>query len=357
MPNRSRNSNATKFSTQLGRVVGLLVIAGIIWLVNTYILSSSESAADDSRSGFSENPQTPTPTRAETNAETEAFIESLKPLEQVGEAVNEVANETASETVAGDNATMKDPAILPPTDFIGGWPQASVDVGPVQLLVNTGYAAGYSAERRTPLWVAYELIDQWQDDKLGRSDFAADSRVEDPVEYYDYSRSGYTRGHLAPSFSIGKSHGAAAQVETFLMTNIAPQLESFNRKWWQRLEEVAISRFTRRLNNVWVITGPVFDANRTRLDAGVDIPDAFYKILLAKKRDGNFISLAFLVPQTAGASDPLSQYLTTIDDIEQQTGIDFLVQLPDTTENGLERQQLIDRLWKLSEVDNLPARY
>lgn len=351
-----QSNNSTKFSTQLGRVVAMLIIAGLVWLVNEYVLSPSDDASDD-------NTYYPPPATTQSSA---AIVTDDIRIPEPANASSEsnvnlsgASNSQNNTTTSNDTMMTTDSTgVLPPTDFVGGWPAASADLGEVQVLTNLGYATGYSSSRRTPLWVAYELIDKWQTDQLGRPDrFEADARVRDPVEYYDYSNSGYTRGHLAPSFSIGKSHGAAAQVETFLMTNITPQLESFNRKWWQRLEEVAISRFTKRLNNVWVITGPVFDANRTYLDSGVDIPDAFYKILLAKKRDGSFVSLAFLVPQSAGGTERLSQYLVSIDTIERQTGIDFLVKLPDSIEDRLEQQRSADQLWKLSEVDDLPPRY
>lgn len=324
-PSRRRSSRkTTKLSTQLGRLAAIFIVAGVVWLFDYWQGDDAGQSKQDNRS---------------------AAVADVEGSDQAVQATTAQAVEVTPPTQANN---------LPENQFPGGLPIAAN----VQVLDNIGYDAGYSAERQMSLWVAYELVDKRQTDKLERPDrFETDNRVADPVEYYDYSRSGYTRGHLAPSYAIGKSHGQQAQYETFLMTNITPQLESLNRKWWQRLEEVEISRFTRKLNQLWVITGPVFDQQRETLKSGVDIPDQFYKIILAEKRDGSLRALAFLVPQTAKADEPLSRYLTTIDNIEQQTGIDFLAGLRDAVEAPLEQNRTVDSMWGLSQVDNLPARY
>lgn len=244
---------------------------------------------------------------------------------------------------------------------VAGWPQynaAQHNAVQLQLLINEGYVVGYSAVHKQPLWVAYRLLDTDQYRGLKRPEwFNADHRVDRPVRYYEYSRSGYTRGHLAPSYAIGRSYGTKAQHETFFMTNISPQLATFNGKWWQRLEEVVYSHFTRRLNEVWVVTGPVFDENEETLGYGIAVPDAFYKIVLAKKFSGDWIVLAFLVPQTAPATAPLSAYQVSVDRIEEQTGLDFFTQWSQSQQALMEQEAVQDDLWSLPSVDNLPPRY
>jgi endonuclease G len=39
-------------------------------------------------------------------------------------------------------------------------------------------------------------------------------------------------------------------------------------------------------------------------------------------------------------------YMVSIDDIEQKTGIDFFAELPDTIENELERNDDVKSWWK-----------
>ena len=60
--------------------------------------------------------------------------------------------------------------------------------------------------------------------------------------------------------------------------------------------------------------------------------------------DGRPRVLAFIMPQAPGASKGLSDFLTTIDRIEQETGLDFLCELPDDVEDRLEAHKEA-KLW------------
>ncbi len=48
------------------------------------------------------------------------------------------------------------------------------------------------------------------------------------VTHNDYTHSGYDRGHMAPNYAIATRYGQEAQKETFLMSNIVPQLGNLN---------------------------------------------------------------------------------------------------------------------------------
>ena len=60
-------------------------------------------------------------------------------------------------------------------------------------------------------------------------------------------------------------------------------------------------------------------------DEDVDVPNAFYKIVV-KKVGGKFSILAFLMPNEE-SNAPLSQFVVSVDEIERQTGIDFFENL------------------------------
>ena len=69
----------------------------------------------------------------------------------------------------------------------------------------------------------------------------------------------------------------------------------------------------------------------------VEIPDAFYKIYLSEAAPNKApLALAFLIPQTVSGKEPLTQFMTNIDTIEAQTGIDFFAELDDSVEAHLE---------------------
>lgn len=224
-------------------------------------------------------------------------------------------------------------------------------------LRNDAYMVGYSETLANPIWVTYKVTRDKQ--KYGkRPRFETDWRTLSRVSYNDYRHSGYDRGHMAPNYVIASCYGRAAQQQTFLMSNITPQKPAFNQKIWQRLEEVSADHFSQAFPTFWVVTGPIFDAKpKTLKHTRIAIPKAFYKIFVRPgTTDNPPIALAFIMPQTAKPTDSLMKYVTTIDAVEQQTGIDFFWQLPDHIENRLEATKTPDA-WQLPSFANLPSRY
>jgi endonuclease G len=227
-----------------------------------------------------------------------------------------------------------------------------------RVLENRGFTIGYSELRRNPLWVSYYARPVRRRHAYRRPEgFQVDTRTLARVSSRDYSRSGYQRGHLAPSWLIAQLYGRKAQLQTFLMSNITPQRPNLNQKLWQRLEEVESDRFARWLDGVWVFTGPIFDRRIERLGSGVEVPDAFYRIFLNEGMDGTPRVLAFAVPQNVRGDEPLDRFVTTVDAIESQTGFDFLTALEDGLEARIESAPTDAAYWRLPEVCCLPPRY
>jgi endonuclease G len=141
---------------------------------------------------------------------------------------------------------------------------------------------------------------------------------------------------MAPNHAIDTRYGREAQLETFLMSNICPQRPNLNRRVWEKLEGKVADDYANRLPNVWVTSGPIFGANVERLPCGVEIPDAFYSIVVAGPH-GRPSALAFIVPQTVNGTESLPQFLRSIDKIEQETGLNFLAGLQDNVERALEQ--------------------
>jgi len=226
---------------------------------------------------------------------------------------------------------------------------------------NHGFIVGYSDIRGNPLWTEYAIypVDESIPSLPRPSHFKTDWRAINRVKHDSYTKSGYDRGHNAPNYAISHLYGKKGQSDSFLMTNISPQTPKLNRQFWQRLEEVEVKYFTKLADKVWVITGPVFTGSTERLSSSwrVEIPDAFYKIYITQaKRNQDFKVLAFLVPQTVKGNEPLAQFVTSIDNIEAQTGLDFFSDLDDVIETPLEAS-IEPQAWDLQAVNNLPSRY
>lgn len=225
---------------------------------------------------------------------------------------------------------------------------------------NSSFMIGYSDYRGNPLWVSYLLKPIPKDAKrLKRpSSFYKDWRNITQIEHSDYTHSGYDRGHMAPNYAISRLYGRSAQISTFDMTNITPQKPNLNRKLWQRLEEAEVSEFTKYFDEVRVFTGPIFDKDKETLKNSkyVEVPDAFFKIYIGITANKKAKSLAFIMPQNVKGNESFMEFITTIDEVEKQTGLDFLSKLEDTLEDTLEQSKDY-KAWHLEAVATKPSRY
>lgn len=159
----------------------------------------------------------------------------------------------------------------------------------------------------------------------------------------DYSGSGYDRGHLVPAADMAFDERAIG--ETFYMSNISPQTRAFNGGIWRELEECTRD-WARRFKHLYVVTGPVL--SRQSLGqigfSKVTVPAAFYKILLAPDQRR---AIAFVLPNQV-SDRPLMAYATTIDEVEELTGLDFFPQVLKGLDEELEGS-LDKAAWPVNE--------
>ena len=232
----------------------------------------------------------------------------------------------------------------PELRIYGGLPNSAAYGHPVLVLTNSGYLVGYCEAHRNPAWVGFSISSITVGSTAKRpSKFLTDTRTASPVAHGDYTGTGYDRGHMAPNYAIGTRYGHEAQRATFLLSNITPQSPNLNRIWWRLLEEKEANDFSVRLERVWVVAGPVFAGEVKKLPSGVDIPTAFYRIILDEE-NGQPRVLAFIAPQTVTGHEPLAQFLTSVREVERQTGLDFFAELPREVQDRIESAKAA-RLW------------
>lgn len=234
------------------------------------------------------------------------------------------------------------------TIIYGGPPRAvgrPANVGSVRLLTNHGYVVGYSDVLETPLWAAYRMQDlaQIPVPRARPEKFEVDRRTTARVGPEVYADSGYDRGHLAPNYAIATRYGTVAQRETFLMSNVTPQRHALNAGLWRELEHKIATSYPARYGEVWVIVGPVFGEHPTKLSGRVPVAEAFFEIVI-DEAEGKLRTLALLVPHDAPADADPSRYLTTIEEIQRRTGLDFLTELDDAAERQVESAKA-NRVW------------
>lgn len=204
-----------------------------------------------------------------------------------------------------------------------------------QVIQKKGFTLSYSADYKTPQWVAWELTRQETEGTEGRTNkFLPDPDVRGAKAYTsDYTKSGYDRGHMAPAGDMKWS--AQAMEESFLLSNICPQNPNLNRGDWKDLEEKSRA-WAQKYGAIYIACGPIYDNPHPKRIGNnkVGVPDAFYKVILLNYPK-NPQALGFLFDNKSGHQS-LNKYMVTVDSIEKRTNIDFFPALPDAIENKIE---------------------
>lgn len=245
---------------------------------------------------------------------------------------------TPQNTVIAD--ACKDDAYLLQLFCLGQVPH-NKNAEPVKVLINHGYAVGYSEKRRNPVWAVFKAsgISNGAPFRFERSQFfSRDTRTDAQVNGESFG-GGFDRGHMVPNAVIGNQYGSLAQMETFLMSNMCPQKGTLNRNTWARLEKF-VSLLAQERKHVFVFAGPIFGDDPQIVangnDRKIQIPDAFYKIIVDTDREFtiNFEAnrlpkveiISYIFPQdTPGNADfrDREKFGASVDDIEARTGLDF----------------------------------
>lgn len=195
-----------------------------------------------------------------------------------------------------------------------------------EIVNHSFFTLSYNEPFEQAEWVAYVL---------DKSHLTYDDRkrpyfIEDPyvtsksADWRNYKESGYDRGHLVPAGD--RRFSLQAYNETFYTSNISPQDREFNSGIWNDLEKQT-RRWAKHYGTLYIFTGGVLESGLEEIgDEDVDVPSTFYKIIVRKKGD-KIYSLSFLIPNKPQFTS-LINFVVSVDDIEQATGIDFFNQLP-----------------------------
>jgi len=204
-----------------------------------------------------------------------------------------------------------------------------------QILTGRHFTIGYSWYFRQAKWVL-EIINPLE--TLLETDFADGERLDNfradqriPWRFRAslgaYIGSGYDRGHLVGSANLRETR--LQNSETFLLSNMSPQLPKFNRNIWRKLEKAV-----RDLNaqedvmETYVLTAPVFDFGKvidtigdrkTKHGIDIPIPHAFVKSVFAEHTNGSFKLWTFKIDNEEQNGD-LGDFLIKTYDAEQYVG-------------------------------------
>ena len=207
-----------------------------------------------------------------------------------------------------------------------------------QILHYKEFSLSYNEFAEQPDWVCYELTREEILISMKRKDyFATDLNVTTgSASQKDYASSGFDKGHICPA-SFCKS-SLEAYKESFLMSNMTPQLPLFNREVWKELENHE-RNLAKEYGKIWCVSGPVFIYGGNLGSIGenkVTIPAYYYKVFLRKDPDGKYKSIAYLLPHV-GSTMNHRNYIVAVNSVESLTGLDFFPFL-DKNENRVESQ-------------------
>ncbi len=149
--------------------------------------------------------------------------------------------------------------------------------------------------------------------------------------------SGYDRGHMAASATVDSSYNS--MMESFLLSNMIPQLPGLNRQGWRYLESY-IRKWTNERSELYVVTGAMFIGEHGVIGQGVHVPTHFYKVVYDPVGQD---AIAFLVPHRAISKGELPVFIVSVDEVEQRTGLDFNNLLDDIIEDDIEDD--VEEMW------------
>ncbi len=261
-----------------------------------------------------------------------------------------VATGTAPPYLSSVHLTFGDPGC----GTIYGCAAASLGQPSNFLMDKPEFTISYNRDKGAPNWVSWHLTDEWIGSLTRVDTFRPDPGVPDAwyrVQAFDFSGSGFDRGHMTPNADRDKETSIPINQATFLMSNMVAQAPDNNQGPW-----AAFEGYLRTLlpgDEVYIVSGPFGVGGEgsagpatTIANGHVTVPASTWKVaLVLPKASGNDISrvdcstrtIAVIMPNVQGIrNNPWETYLTSVDAVETLTGYDFFQNLPDPYERCVE---------------------
>lgn len=221
------------------------------------------------------------------------------------------------------------------------------------------YTLLYDEGSYAALWVAYPLCkdhissgreETWGYDphipRKAQTSVSSGYGASEPTE--NYPKNFYARGHQIPN--ADRSAVPHMQAQTYFSSNMTPQIQNgFNGGVWSKLEAAVRDRIPVN-DTLYVVTGAVFSrygASETvktivnKNDSkSLPVPNYYWKALLKVTRSAGQIidakTIGFWLPHGDLKGHSYSDYVVSVDQIEQWTGLDLFPNLSDTIETSAE---------------------
>jgi endonuclease G len=178
------------------------------------------------------------------------------------------------------------------------------------------YVLHYNFDLKSAVWVGEHLYPKETFVNNRVNSFRENKAIPElnRTTLQDYIEPNFDRGHLAPS---GDMTNPTSQRESFLLSNMIPQVMENNRGVWKRLEENL--RDVSRKDELIIITGPVFEVPFTYIGNKVPVPKYLFKYVYNISKQQEF---GYLIPNIKTHLD-FTKYKVTKEVIEQKANIKF----------------------------------
>ncbi len=226
-------------------------------------------------------------------------------------------------------------------------------------------AVEWNDASRHSAWVAFTFDENTPNKNVGRNEeYMWDPKMPktlESVENWNHTSDGFDKGHLCASGD--RQYSVTANKQTFYYTNISPMLADLNQGYWGKLEGKVrnwSNSIPTKYDKLYIAKGgtadnllkgfsgtPVYNPPQTPetdengfTKKGMGVPKYYFMAILAQKGE-TFRAIGFWVEHKEGhvkepSAAELQASAVSIDQLEQNTGLDFFCSMPDDIENAVE---------------------
>ena len=249
------------------------------------------------------------------------------------------------------------PEVTGTEDFVGRFYGSGGNAG-----TNRNYSYYYNYTYYASMWVAYPLCGTHKSGSASSSwsynpNVDQNKQVNVKSNSYGtmYNNNTYSRGHQCPN--ADRKSNDQMNEQTYYLTNQTPQRQDkFNGSIWGSLETATRNLVSSAADTVYVVTGPVYRkvggaetinyltgaAGKSANPSSLPIPNYFWKALLKVRRNGagqvtNASAIGFWFPHRDYENgETYTQFVVSVDQIEEWTGLDLFTNLHTTLETHAE---------------------
>lgn len=213
------------------------------------------------------------------------------------------------------------------------------------LSVKSRYVLAYDSSHKIPHWVSWELNNSYLGSQARLDNFRPDDTLPagmPQASLADFSSSGYDRGHMCPSGD--RTASAAANSQTFYLSNMLPQAANNNQGPWEKLESYSRTLATSG-KELFIISGGV--GSNGAIGAGVNVPESTWKVIAVLDAPGQGPAnvttgtrvIGIVMPNDdsqISKTDDWKPYRVSVRSIESLTGLNFLSDVNPATQDVIE---------------------